>query len=291
MHINMKYYIVSIGAIFISLGIGILVGYNLNYDQELSKQQASVISDLDNKFDALKVTNDNLEKSLADLSDDYDKAIAFINDNVNNLVVGRLTDKNIGIISTNQDNDYTKEINEIITTANGNVAFDITLNNNIFNEKKIEALATKLNLEIKDTKDIIVYIEEALSESNASLKLKELEDAEMIKINSLIENYQSYDSVVIAGGNNGKLGKEQYENIDKILIETLKDKDKNIVGVQESNTKFSYVDLYFNDKVTTIDNVDEGIGKLSLVMVLQDSSIAGKFGKLEGSDSIIPYKK
>lgn len=291
MHINMKYYIVSIGAIFISLGIGILVGYNLNYDQELSKQQASVISDLDNKFDALKVTNDNLEKSLADLSDDYDKAIAFINDNVNNLVVGRLTDKNIGIISTNQDNDYTKEINEIITTANGNVAFDITLNNNIFNEKKIEALATKLNLEIKDTKDIIVYIEEALSESNASLKLKELEDAEMIKINSLNENYQSYNSVVIVGGNNGKLGKEQYENIDKILIETLKDKDKNIVGVQESNTKFSYVDLYFNDKVTTIDNVDEGIGKLSLVMVLQDSSIAGKFGKLEGSDSIIPYKK
>ena len=291
MHINMKYYIVSIGAIFISLGIGILVGYNLNYDQELSKQQASVISDLDNKFDALKVTNDNLEKSLADLSDDYDKAIAFINDNVNNLVVGRLTDKNIGIISTNQDNDYTKEINEIITTANGNVAFDITLNNNIFNEKKIEALATKLNLEIKDTKDIIVYIEEALSESNASLKLKELEDAEMIKINSLNENYQSYNSVVIVGGNNGKLGKEQYENIDKILIETLKDKDKNRVGVQESNTKFSYVDLYFNDKVTTIDNVDEGIGKLSLVMVLQDSSIAGKFGKLEGSDSIIPYKK
>lgn len=291
MHINMKYYIVSIGAIFISLGIGILVGYNLNYDQELSKQQASVISDLDNKFDALKVTNDNLEKSLADLSDDYDKAIAFINDNVNNLVVGRLTDKNIGIISTNQDNDYTKEINEIITTANGNVAFDITLNNNIFNEKKIEELATKLNLEIKDTKDIIVYIEEALSESNASLKLKELEDAEMIKINSLNENYQSYNSVVIVGGNNGKLGKEQYENIDKILIETLKDKDKNIVGVQQSNTKFSYVDLYFNDKVTTIDNVDEGIGKLSLVMVLQDSSIAGKFGKLEGSDSIIPYKK
>ena len=75
MHINMKYYIASIGAIFISLGIGILVGYNLNYDQELSKQQASVISDLDNKFDALKVTNDNLEKS--------DRLDFIINDNLN----------------------------------------------------------------------------------------------------------------------------------------------------------------------------------------------------------------
>lgn len=291
MHINMKYYIVSIGAIFISLGIGILVGYNLNYDQELSKQQASVISDLDKKFDSLKVTNDNLEKSLADLSDDYDEAITFINDNINSLVGERLTDKNIGIISTNQENDYTQEIDDIITTANGKVAFDIILNNNIFNEKKIEEVADKLNIDIKSTKDIMIYIEQALSENNASERLKKLEDLDMIKINSLNENYQSYDSVVIAGGNNGKSDEGQYENIDKILIETLKDKEKNIVGVQQSNAKFSYVDLYSNDKVTTIDNVDEGIGKLSLVMVLQDSSIAGKFGKLEGSDSIIPYKK
>lgn len=291
MHINMKYYIVSIGAIFISLGIGILVGYNLNYDQELSKQQASVISDLDSKFDSLKVTNDNLEKSLVDLNEDYDKAIAFINDNVDSLVADKLIDKNIGIISTNQDNDYTSEIKDIITKANGNVSFDIVINNNIFNEQKIEELSTKLNLEMKSTKDVMVYIEKILSENNATTKLRELEDANMIKINALNENYQSYDSVVMAGGNNGKSGKDQYENIDKVLIETLKDKDKNIVGVQQSNTKFSYVDLYSNDKVTTIDNIDEGLGKLSLVMVLQDSNIAGKFGNLEGSDSIIPYKK
>jgi len=291
MHINMKYYIVSIGAIFISLGIGILVGYNLNYDQELSKQQATVISDLDNKFNTLKETNDNLEKSLANLNEDYDKAIAFINDNVNSLVANRLTDKSIGIISTNQDNDYTKDIDNIITTANGDIAFDIVLKNNILNEKKIEELSTKLNLEFKTTKDIIVYIEQALSENNASEKLKQLEAENIIKINSLNENYQAYDSVVIAGGNNGKTGKEQYNKLDKIVIETLKENEKNIVGVQQTSAKFSYVDLYSNDKITTIDNIDEGTGKLSLVIVLQDSTIEGKFGKLEGSDSIIPYKR
>jgi len=291
MHINMKYYIVSIGAIFISLGIGILVGYNLNYDQELSKQQATVISDLDNKFNTLKETNDNLEKSLANLNEDYDKAIAFINDNVNSLVANRLTDKSIGIISTNQDNDYTKDIDNIITTANGDIAFDIVLKNNILNEKKIEELSTKLNLEFKTTKDIIVYIEQALSENNASEKLKQLESENIIKINSLNENYQAYDSVVIAGGNNGKTGKEQYNKLDKIVIETLKENEKYIVGVQQTSAKFSYVDLYSNDKITTIDNIDEGTGKLSLVIVLQDSTIEGKFGKLEGSDSIIPYKR
>ena len=291
MHINMKYYIVSIGAIFISLGIGILVGYNLNYDQELSKQQASIINDLDSKFNKLKNTNDSLEKSLDSLKGEYNKAIDFINENVDSLVSNRLTDKSIGIISTNQDNNYTSAIDEIITKANGKVAFDIVLKNNIYNEKKLEELSTKLNIEFKSTKDVMVYIEDVLSEKNANEKLKDLETLEIIKINVLNNNYQNYDSIVLAGGNNGKSGKEQYENIDKTLIDTLKDKEKNIIGVQESNAKFSYVDLYSEDKITTVDNIEENIGKLSLVMLLQDSSIAGEFGILDNSESILPYKK
>ena len=291
MHINMKYYIVSIGAIFISFGIGILVGYNLNYDQELSKQQASIINDLDSKFNKLKDTNDSLEKSLDNLKGEYNKAIDFINENVDSLVLNRLTDKSIGIISTNQDNNYTASIDDIITKANGKVAFDIVLKNNIYNEKKLEELSAKLNIEFKSTKDVMVYIEQVLSEKSAAEKLKNLENLEIIKVNVLNDNYQNYDSIVLAGGNNGKSGKEQYEKIDKVLIDTLKDKEKNIIGVQESNAKFSYVELYSEEKITTVDNIEENIGKLSLVMLLQDSSIAGEFGILDNSESILPYKK
>lgn len=291
MHINMKYYIVSIGAIFISLGIGILVGYNLNYDQELSKQQAGIIQDLDKQFNTLKETNDTLEKNLESVKGDYNKAIDFINENVDTLVTNRLENKSIGIISTNQDNNYTSEIEDIITKASGNVAFDIVLKNNIYDEKKLEELSSKLNEEFKSTKDIMIYIEKSLNENNANEKLKNLESLEIITINKLNDNYKNYDSIVLAGGNNGKSGKDQYEKIDKVLIDTLKDKEKNIVGVQQSNAKFSYVDLYSENKISTVDNVDEGIGKLSLVMLLQDSSVAGKFGVLEESESILPYKK
>ena len=291
MHINMKYYIVSIGAIFISLGIGILVGYNLNYDQALSEQQASIINDLDSKFNKLKDTNDSLEKSLDNLKGEYNKAIDFINKNVDSLVLNRLTDKSIGIISTNQDNNYTASIDDIITKANGKVAFDIVLKNNIYNEKKLEELSAKLDIEFKSTKDVMVYIEQVLSEKSADEKLKNLENLEIIKINVLNDNYQNYDSIVLAGGNNGKSGKEQYEKIDKVLIDTLKDKEKNIIGVQESNAKFSYIELYSQNKITTADNIEENIGKLSFVLLLQDSSIAGEFGILDNSESILPYKK
>ncbi|MEF3402036.1 copper transporter, partial [Listeria monocytogenes] len=73
MHINMKYYIVTIGAIFIALGIGMLVGFNLNYDQELSKQQAAIIDDLDAKFEDIKTTNDELEGKLDKKESEYKK--------------------------------------------------------------------------------------------------------------------------------------------------------------------------------------------------------------------------
>ena len=57
MHINMKYYIVSIGAIFLALGIGILVGFNLNNNEEMNKQQAAIIEQLDEEFNSIQEEN------------------------------------------------------------------------------------------------------------------------------------------------------------------------------------------------------------------------------------------
>ncbi len=291
MHINMKYYIVTIGAIFIALGIGILVGFNLNYDQELSKQQANVINDLDNKFEDLKTTNDNLENSLANLTSDYDQAIQLINKNSHKIISDGLLEKNIGIISTNENNDYTKEIEEIITKANGTLSFNIVLTNNIENKEKLKKASTKLNIEFKSGQDVVKYVAECLKDEGGTTKLQTLQSLELIKINSISSDYLNYDSVVLTGGNEVKNGNDEFSKIDEVLITKLKEQNKNIVGVQKSNTKFSYVDLYSKNKVTTIDNIDEGIGQVSLVISLSEKGITGNFGRLESADRLLPYKK
>ncbi|HSQ88438.1 copper transporter [Romboutsia sp.] len=291
MHINMKYYIVSIGAIFIALGIGMLVGFNLNYDQELSKQQASIINDLDNKFEDLKTTNDNLEDSLANLTSDYDQAIELINKNTNKIISGGLLEKNIGIISTNENNDYTKEIEEIVTKANGTLSFNIVLSDNIENKSKLEEASTKLNIEFKSGQDVVKYVSECLKDEGGVTKLQNLQSLELIKLNSISSDYLNYDSVVLTGGNEAKNGNDKFSKVDEVLITKLKEQNKNIVGVQKSNTKFSYVDLYSKNKVTTIDNIDEGIGQVSLVISLSEKGISGNFGRLESADKLFPYKK
>ncbi|MDB8804511.1 MULTISPECIES: copper transporter [unclassified Romboutsia] len=291
MHINMKYYIVTIGAIFIALGIGMLVGFNLNYDQELSKQQASMIKDLDSKFEVLKTTNDNLEENLTNLNKDYDEAIAIINQNSDKIIKDSLVNKNIGIISTNEKNDYSKEIASIIQNAGGNVAFDIVLTSNIENKDALKKASEELSIELNNAKDVINYIAESLKEEGSISKLENLQRLELIKVESIAENYIDYDSVVLTGGSEDKAQKENFDKIDEALITKLKEQNKYIVGVQKSNTKNSYIDLYSKNKIATIDNIEEGIGKVSLTILLNEKGATGDFGRLESAKQLFPYKK
>lgn len=290
MHINMKYYVVSIGAIFISLGIGMLVGFNLNYDQELTKQQEEMIGELNLRFEDLRELNNKLEDDIVLINNEYENSISFINSNVDKIIEDKLLNKSIGIISTNQDNDFNQEIADTLSKSGANIAFDIVLLNNIFEEEKLKELSKNLSMEFKSSKDVINYIVECLKTSDAKSNLSKLQEFQIINIRSISDNYD-FESIVLAGGNNGKLKEKLFNNLDKNIIEKLRSENKHIVGVQRSDSKYSYINLYFNEKVTSVDNIDEGIGKISMVMLLEDSNILGKFGRTEDSDNLIPYKK
>ena len=289
MHINMKYYIVTIGAIFIALGIGMLVGFNLNYDQALSKQQTSIIGDLDNKFEEIKTTNKDLEKKLSKNKNEYNKLVEYVNDNYAKLIKDELQDRHIGIISTTENYDYTQDVANTITDASGQVSFNIILKDGINNKDKIKELSSSQNLELKSSKDVINYLIDSLKESNAIEKLQQLEKLDMIKVNSIADNYVDYSQVVIASGNNSEDSKK-FVDIDKNLISKLKSEDKYIVATQKSDVGFSYIDMYKKSKIPTINNSEEGLGKLSLVYTLKNSTEQGNFGRGESADSIIPFK-
>lgn len=62
------------------------------------------------------------------------------------------------------------------------------------------------------------------------------------------------------------------------------------MGVEDAETKLSYIDLYSENKISTIDNINQGSGQLALVLALKDESIVGKFGISENAESIIPFK-
>lgn len=289
MHINMKYYIVTIGAIFIALGIGMLVGFNLNYDQELSKQQAAIIDDLDAKFEDIKTTNDKLSGKLDKREKEYKKLVNYLNENYAVLIKDQLQGKSVGIISTTENYDYTQDISKTITDANGTVAFDIALKGNLSNKDKIKELSSSLQLQLKAEKDVVNYIMDCLKEENAMGKLQQLEKVDMIKINYLSDNYLDCTQTVMASGDTNE-SSNKFANIDKIIIDKLRGEGKYIIATQKSDVKFSDLENYKKNKISTINNSEQGTGKLSLVYALRDSVEKGNFGIGDNVSSIIPFK-
>lgn len=285
MHINMKYYVVSMGGIFISLGVGMLIGFNLNYDQELSKQQTQIINDLDAKFERLKETNDTLEAKLKDLNLSYDKTIEFVDSNLDKLISGELLDKNVGIISTSGDIsvDY---IENTIAKADGNLLFNISFTDKITDENLLNSLLEENKIEIKSIEELITYVLDALKSEGAQEKLQPLEDLELINIKSLKSNYMDNVSIVL----NGYGDAEKFEKLDKILVDKLKGEEKHIVAVETTDTESSFIELYSENKITTVNNINQDTGQLALVLTLKDKLLAGSFGVGDNCKSLIPYK-
>ena len=286
MHINAKYYVISIGSIFISLGVGMLVGFNLNYDEEFSKQQASIINDLDTRFEKLRDTNNDLKLKLENSTEAYNNIVTFVDSNAYKLLSEELSNYNIGVISTGINNT-TEYVENAISSANGNLLFNINLTDKVLDNSVLAELSKEIEIEITDTEKFIDYVLNILKNNSAKDKLKHLEDLGLIKVRSLDSNYSNYSSVVLSGDEKSK----NFDALDKVLIEKLKYEDKHVVAVETLNTEASSLEKYSENKVATINNINENAGQLSLVLALKDKNTVGNFGKGENCESLMPYNK
>lgn len=291
MNINMKYYIVTIGSIFLALGIGIIVGFNLNYDQELSKQQSEVLSEFEDRFDSLNQEKADLNTQIEDLTKEQEKLTSYISQNYNLLITNALTDRNTGIIITNEKNDYSEEIENLIKDADGHLAFNIVVRDTIEDEKKLKTLSNDIDKEIKTSQDCINYIIDCLNGDNAQKDLEKLQELELIEIKSLSDDYASYDSAILVGENEDENMQKTFEVKEKNIISKLKSEKKYLVAVQREASNSKFLKLCSDSKISTIDNIDSEIGKISLSMLIKDESIVGNYGTGENVTDLMPFSK
>ena len=291
MNINMKYYIVTICAIFIALGVGILVGFNLNYDQALTKQQSEVLESFNTEFEDLKGKNKNLKSELDGLNKDLDKIKEYVNKNLNLLTEGVLTDINTGIIITNEKNDYSEDIQNVIGNANGNVVFNIVVKDNVNDESKLSELSKAFNKTFKTSKEVIDFLTASLNDPKGYDDLMKLQELGVIKINNLDEKaYTTYNSVVLLGELDKDTAEDNFNSKDKLLINNLKDANKYVVAVSQSDSDKTFLKLCQENNISIIDDINEGIGKVSLVTLLKNQNIVGSYGESELAKEIIAYE-
>ena len=290
MHINMKYYIVSIGAIFLALGIGILVGFNLNNNEEMNKQQAAIIEQLDEEFNSIQEENDTLSSDLKNTDKKYNALVEYVNENADALMSGSLSGKKVAVVSTYGRTENVDKLKEIVNQYDGSVAFELIFNKEITDKELIKQAAEKTGEKFKSTGDVVNYVFDIVKRGNAE-SLAPLEELKMIDLNSESDDISNFSSVVISASSESSDPAKQFNELDKFVVSKLKSENKYVVEAQSKGAKTSYVVQYAKNKAATVDNIDEKTGVLSLVALIQDENLVGNFGRLDTASSLIPMEK
>ena len=82
-----------------------------------------------------------------------------------------------------------------------------------------------------------------------------------------------------------------FEVKEKNIISKLKS-EKKIFSSSSKRRKYSkFIKLCSDSKISTIDNIDSEIGKISLSMLIKDESIVGNYGTGENVTDLMPFSK
>lgn len=286
MFINIKYFIVTIAAVFFSLGIGIMIGFNLNNSEIFTQQQIKLVDDMDKKLNELRVKNDEMNNQLVEKDKSIEIYNEFVNSYYEDLIKDRLVDKNLLIIQTTGDYFFS-DISQWAAISGANIHTYLTINSNNFNSLTIAQYPDLFTEDSLDTEKLFNYIINLTSENN-SLKLAELEQLGILKIVSTSNNQEPFNQVVLLGGELEE-SKEKVEKVDLALARSISSKNIPIVFAEESNANYSSIEQFKNIKISTVDNVDQAIGRISLSMVL--SGVDGNYGIKDTASKLFPTYK
>ena len=285
---NMKFYVISIVAIFAALGIGIYIGFAFDTQSFVVEQREDIIQKLEEKFDFLKAENQDLKLELEELELENENCKTYMTSTYEEMVKNRLSGKSVAIIETKDDYMYSG-IGQILEAAGANVVNVVTINDNIMDEGLLGRIYEQIGIPTENTDLIPKAVKEMTMEilsGESSNFIKKLEENHIISIVGIIN--EPVDYIIIAGGSI-KEDKERLTLIDKTIVQTTKDMGKNIIGIEKTKIGFSYMESYKGFKISTVDNVDTIIGKVSLVLAMEGRP--GHYGTKITAEELIPNLK
>lgn len=283
---NMKFYVISLVAIFAALGIGIYIGFTLDAQSIIVEQKEDIAAKIEERFDFLSDENKRLKGAIEAVEKEKDMYKDFIDSTYEQIVKGKLNGLKVAIIETKSDYMYSG-VGQILETAGASIINITTINDRILNE---ELLAEEVYKEL----DISAVDNQLISKALVELTHSILAGEETELVSKLIEKgfidvvgliNKSVDYVIIAGGSTQE-EKERLNLIDKVIIDTAKALDKQVIGIEKENTNFSYMEAYKKFRISTVDNVNSNIGKVSLVLAMEGRP--GHYGVKATAEEITP---
>ena len=286
MLINIKYLVITVISIFLALGIGILIGIQIDSQDIILEQQEITVQRMENKLDELNRINLDLQNELGELTTINDIHENYIKNVFPDYIKNKLLGLHIIILETTDEYTYAS-MRQALKTAGAQVTSVTIISDKILNMSEIEIAQLKEYFGIADNVNIIQAILKRIAETVGG-KYEPDDIAFLIERGIIYVNgdlQQPADYVVLTGGSSKE--DNEHEIIDIPLIKELKKLSLPLAGVETSNVEISYIDIYKKQQLSTVDNVDTAIGQTSLILVIKGKE--GHYGVKKSAQALMPY--
>ena len=278
---DMRYHIASLVAVFLALTIGLLLGSLIVDKGILASQQEKIMKSIVVDVDKMNEQNADLQLRQKELERFQSQVLPIA-------VKDRLIGKQVVVVTfTDEQIDLARSIEKMIATA-GATAFPLSIHVDKLDFSNND-LVTSLGSEFDETEAQGGDFERLFWDRFAS-EVVGLEPAVLTE--ALIErDLISFDTssvpvenIVIVAAT-----KKQARNRDLFFLESLRRADApRIVGVEGLDTKPSRVGVYKLRNISTVDNINEAAGKISLTYLLMNPDVTANFGVKSTADKFLP---
>jgi hypothetical protein len=272
----------SLGAVFLALGIGVLLGVAIGENGVVSGASKDLEKSLRGDLNDVRSSNRDLHREIANRAD-------YENQTYDPLVRDLLPGWRVGIVSMGGlPGGYSSSVTRAIEPAGATL-------------DSVSVISSPLPLgrlasEMKGTK--LAHLDRSadqLERFGRRIGRQFVEGGDLIDrlrhdlFSSSRGEYRGLDAIVYVRQSDGLQGddKTSQDSFESGLLSALKDVKVALVGVETTGTDPSQVDFLSGQDVATVDDLDLTAGKTAVVWVLADRA-SGTYGIKGSADHLLP---
>ncbi|MBE0428586.1 MAG: copper transporter [Thermoleophilia bacterium] len=281
-----RYHLLSLVAVFLALGLGVLVGISLSDNGVVETGRSGLTDEILRDIDDLRSRNTDLERERSLNLRFQDDAFPFI-------ISGRLQGTRIALVASGAvGDDILRRLSSSINSAGGQVVTTTILSPGLDPGPVAAGLKSGLRnnpaFADADESSVVPALGRQLAAEigGRADNPKALTALQNILVDSMSGNYESpVDAVVLVARANDEQSPD-YSELQKRLLLGLRELGILAVGAEPSDAPRSEIPLFLSLDVSSVDNIDSRIGQISLIYAL--SGEKGTYGFKTTADMLIP---
>ncbi|HHZ13013.1 MAG: copper transporter [Caldicoprobacterales bacterium] len=282
--VNIKYYLILLICMFLSLGLGMVIGISLQNKNVLEKQYDMISQRLEDEFLNMRNENQQLKDTLKTLEKLEKENAALYESVFNSIIRNKLNGSRITLIEMGSEDDYS-DIIDLLKVAGASIGPSLAFDASLFREEyELDNTINVSSQTILDKGQLYVQLAE-----NIMISLTRGELTPLIQRLSLTHGsakiQNGCNTIVLAYSSIGNAKR----GIDKFvhnLVRVSKDYNFNIIAIEKKESNLIDAVWCKKNGISTIDHVNTLYGKISLISLLYGDK--GNYGYAEGTDGILP---